>query len=133
MAGTAPDWVQVIVWGIFGLYSLFVANFSVYLITDIPKDLPKRKAFFARSELRYIALSLTSKILLHWTLFVGIKGRSGVLHESEQAALDDTLPHHTTTSDRKTLVSVYIAAACSLGVGIAVWLVARWSLNKAMS
>lgn len=133
VAGTAPEWVQVIVWGIFGLYSLFVANFSVYLIMDIPSKMPERQAFFARSELRYIALSLTSKILLHWTLFVGIQGRSGVLHASEQAALDDTLPHRTNTSDNKTLTSVYIAAACSISVGIVVWLVARWSLDKAIS
>lgn len=60
----APAWVSVIIWGLFGVFSCFAIVMAYYIVFNDSKD----EKWFLRQELTYIALSLTAKTVLHWTL-----------------------------------------------------------------
>lgn len=85
--GAKPPWfVWIIIGSLFALFSSFAVVYFWYLNAPQPR---------VSSELRYVALSLTAKVALHWTLYVSILSRTGMLYDSQEEAIaaegaDDT-------------------------------------------
>lgn len=76
----APDWVNAIVWILFFLFALFAIVMWYYLIykaSDVTLSTELKKIHLVKQELAYVTLSLTAKVVLHWTLYTGITARSG--------------------------------------------------------
>lgn len=120
--GDTPGWIKIIVWGLFTLYSGFImimVYFAVWKVgtTENIKDATQkekvRKTLFLKQELSYMFLSIASKLTLHWTLYTGILGRTGVLFTSEQDANDTSL-YHRSGNDDSIARDVGIAAGISI-------------------
>lgn len=87
--GAKPPWfVWIIIGALFLLFSSFAGVYFWYINAPQPR---------VSSELRYIALSLTAKIALHWTLYVSILSRTGMLYDSRQEAIDAEGSEDTST------------------------------------
>lgn len=118
-----PEWVYVVMYGLFAVYTCFAIVMWVYLVhNEPPRDVLERQSYFVRMDLKYVALSLTSKLLLHWTLFNGILSRKNVLYHSLDEVQGDT-------SENNTLDAVIGAAVASLVFG-AIFYVVSWYVTK---
>lgn len=116
-----PEWINAMIWILFTLFSSFIGIMVYYLAylgrtPNVSNDVKRYNMVL--QELGYVCLSLTSKITLHWVLFVGITARSGVLFNTAEEALDPSIYHRTGEDSSKTTSNVLIAAAASIAFGI---------------
>lgn len=128
-----PEWVNAMIWILFLLFSSFVGVMVYYLVwtgdSRRVSDAMKTRNMVLQ-ELGYICLSLTSKITLHWVLFMGITSRSGVLFATETEATDLATYHKTGEDKNATTSKVLVAAAASITFGLMMYIVFRVYILK---
>lgn len=111
----APEWVSVIIWGLFSVFSCFAIVMAYYIVFNDSKDVK----WFLRQELTYIALSLTAKTVLHWTLYNGISSRSDTVFNSSEDI------GGTSTRNTDVLNNVLIAGGVFTLLGILFYIAIR--------
>lgn len=106
-----PSWVNIIVWGLFAVFTSFGIVMAIYNLIFQSKT--QRK--YAQQELAYMSLSLIAKTLLHWTLYFGIASRSNTVFNSA---------NEVQASDQKDNTSqrVGIAAGVVSFIGIGIYI-----------
>ena len=103
-----PAWVNVVVWGLFVLFSCFGAVMYWFLVINSDRT-PNR---MLRQDLTYMTLSLTAKTVLHWTLYAGISSRTDMVFNNAEDALGSS----NTSNTDADMVYVYAAVFTIIGI-----------------
>lgn len=99
-----PDYVDLIVLGLFGAFT----SFAFVRLYFLAMDKYWTEVWFWTQDKVYIILSLTSKVALHWTLFFGVLQRGRI-----------TGDEHTVTEKDDVTTNVIAVVAGTFGVGFA--------------
>lgn len=129
-----PEWINIMIWSLFGLFTSFAIVMWYYLIHVSSKMMNSEKSvktrLMAKQELMYMFLSMAAKLTLHWVLFTGITSRSGVLFSDEASALSKQNYHTTGKDNGETTMRVTIAALASIVFSFGVYYYTRTQILK---
>lgn len=131
-----PDWINIMIWALFVLFTSFAFVMIYYLMYCPTKyatklsSLEAKKLICVKQELAYIFLSLSAKLTLHWVLYTGITSRSGVLFTDRESATNPNIVHNTGKDNSEVTSNVLMAAFSSIIFSFGLFIFSRYQILK---